>query len=899
MPLPVSPLPWVDFPTLGWQIADWMEAFLCHGPGDVEGDDLVIDDEIAYFIAWCYRVHLEGDSEGRRLVQRAILSRPKGRAKSEIAGALVCAEALGPVRFSHWATEGEVSSWGYEYEPGEPVGKPVRSPFIRCLATEEDQSGNTYDNVVVMLTQGEAAEEYGLKMGKEVGITRVFLPGGGEITPSTASSAAKDGGKETFAVADEALALDTPLPTPTGWISMGEVSAGDQLLGSDGEPTAVLKAGDILVDRPCFRVTFEDQTSIVASGGHLWQTRIASSAAKPRIRTTSEMAADGRRFRIPAPPVHDCPPALQEIDPYVLGLWLGDGDSRNATISVGDEDLEETERLIVDSGYTATRCRTRDDKANLLYVSLPGSRKNRFSPVRGLKVRLASAGLIQNKHVPPEYLRGSTEQRTALLQGLMDSDGHATKHGPCSFVGNDQISSDCLALLRSLGQSARRTWVPDTRSREGGYFKINFAPRRGLMPFRLQRKADRVRPHRRGAEWITVIAIEAVGSVPVRCVAVDAPDHLFLAGAAGHVTHNTHLYTTDQLRKMYRTVARNTGKRKEGEPWMLDTTTAWQPGERSIAEQASDKYQGMKVPEAVQKKGVLYDHRQAPEPKRFGQDTSLIKAMREGYGPAAEWMDFQRIVRIIRDAEDQEAEAYRFWLNRPRLAGTQWISAAELDAVTEQREIESGEPIALGIDASEYDDHTALIGCTEDGHLFPVGIWGRPEDWPKEMSWEVPMEEVDQAVRWCFDEFAVARLYADPPIISHSLLPQWARDYGEKKVFEFWTASDGKMAIATGACRTAIRQKNVTLGTEELRTDNAPRNGRPLFIWHLENARTRKVKVRLEDRAEAAYIVTKDRPGSPKKIDSAPAAVLALKARNDALEKDEFKKKRRARLITF
>jgi hypothetical protein len=72
-----------------------------------------------------------------------------------------------------------------------------------------------------------------------------------------------------------------------------------------------------------------------------------------------------------------------------------------------------------------------------------------------------------------------------------------------------------------------------------------------------------------------------------------------------------------------------------------------------------------------------------------------------------------------------------------------------------------------------------------------------------------------------------------------------------------------------------------------------------LFLWHIENARTRKVKVRLEDKAEEAYIVTKERPGSQKKIDSAAAAVLAFRARNDALATGEFKRKKKGRLVTF
>jgi hypothetical protein len=176
----------VDFPTLGWQIVDWIETYLVHGPGDVQGEPIELDDEMALHICHAYRLD---PVTGRRVIRRDILSRPKGRAKSEIAGMIVCAEALGPVRFDGWDAAGE------------PVGVRVTYPFIRCLATEEEQSGNTYDNVKVMLEEGEAANEYAV----DPGITRTFIkePGGGEITPSTASSAAKDGGKETFAVADE------------------------------------------------------------------------------------------------------------------------------------------------------------------------------------------------------------------------------------------------------------------------------------------------------------------------------------------------------------------------------------------------------------------------------------------------------------------------------------------------------------------------------------------------------------------------------------------------------------------------------------------------------------------------------------------------------------------------
>lgn len=185
-----------DWPTLGWDAIDWIEAYLCHGPGDVEGDPLVLDDEWCTIILDCYRLYPRNHPRaGKRVVSRGSIWRAKGRAKSELAGAITCLEgAGGPVRFDGWDAAGK------------PVGKPVRSPFIRCLATEEGQAGNTYDNVTVML---DYAHEHnpdvfaGVDIGKNTkASTRVFVQGG-EIRPSTASSSAKDGGKETFAVADE------------------------------------------------------------------------------------------------------------------------------------------------------------------------------------------------------------------------------------------------------------------------------------------------------------------------------------------------------------------------------------------------------------------------------------------------------------------------------------------------------------------------------------------------------------------------------------------------------------------------------------------------------------------------------------------------------------------------
>lgn len=189
----VPPRTW---PTLGYGLIEWIETRLCHGPGDVQGEEILLDEEWAQAILDLYRVYPKGhERAGQRVVTYGLESLPKGWAKSEVAGMIVCAEFRGPARFDHWD----------DSIPGGCVGKQVTYPFIRCLATEEGQTGNTYLNVVVMLEY--AIEHFPDEFeGVDVGATRVYLGTGGqdgEIRPCSAGSASKDGGKETFAVADE------------------------------------------------------------------------------------------------------------------------------------------------------------------------------------------------------------------------------------------------------------------------------------------------------------------------------------------------------------------------------------------------------------------------------------------------------------------------------------------------------------------------------------------------------------------------------------------------------------------------------------------------------------------------------------------------------------------------
>ena len=183
--------------SLGYQVLDWLVEYTCHGIGDIQGQrlegDFDLDDEIRDHIIECYRLDPQ---TGRRAFKEVVFSRPKGRAKSEIAALIAIAEAYAPVRFDGWDADGQ------------PVAKPVTSPLIKCLATEEGQAGNTFANIAFIAGEWGQDEHPDIYAGSG-GVRRyqsasaIYLPQGGEIRASTSGAASKDGGLETHVVADE------------------------------------------------------------------------------------------------------------------------------------------------------------------------------------------------------------------------------------------------------------------------------------------------------------------------------------------------------------------------------------------------------------------------------------------------------------------------------------------------------------------------------------------------------------------------------------------------------------------------------------------------------------------------------------------------------------------------
>lgn len=371
----------------------------------------------------------------------------------------------------------------------------------------------------------------------------------------------------------KALALDTPILTrDRGWSTMGDMRVGDVVFASDGSPTTVVAVSEIQRN-PCFEVELSTGEVFVADEGHQWltltknerqsnakrtdefrdrrrenresratkdtnqskATALANAAREyvllkpipPQSRTTKEIAesltsCDRANHSIEVAGALQYDAKGLRIDPYLLGLWLGDGTAKSGEVGMTEADFDAILPAVVDGIVSDKKLADRD-----------------FRTVRfeGLQKRLRGMGLLRNKHIPGAYKTASVEQRLALLQGLMDTDGTCDKRGQCEIALSDKVlADDVLELIRSLGIKAYQREKPTTSKTS---HRMKFVT--DLLVFRLERKA--VRQVRGGARsklrYIT--RCDPVPIVDTICIEVDSPDHSYLAGECLIPTHNSGL----------------------------------------------------------------------------------------------------------------------------------------------------------------------------------------------------------------------------------------------------------------------------------------------------------------------------------------------------------------------
>jgi replicative DNA helicase len=402
---------------------------------------------------------------------------------------------------------------------------------------------------------------------------------------------------------------------------MGEVRVGDRVMGSDGRPTTVVAATEVMTGRPCYEVHFSDGSAIVADAQHQWltETRASRKSAQAaatgynryrnqrtfaEVHTTEEIARTVRcatkDARLNHSVTNAAPLVLPEADlplpPYSLGVWLGDGTSAAAQYTSADPEIAvyiEAEGLVAEPTGVDRRYALRlPERAGLAERPCPtcgrlftpktsqvqtcgktcggalraggGVGQQATCPDCGgpssglaqcqacrddhgtVKALLRKLGVLNNKHIPIQYLRASVAQRRALLAGLLDTDGTVAPSGVIQFsVTSKRLAEDTRELIASLGHRVRLTTkrVRGRTEESSTAYTLTFSTDDEV--FRLERKkfVHKERSARsftaRGSRFIT--DVRPIPSVPVRCIQVDAEDHLFLAGRSFVPTHNSTL----------------------------------------------------------------------------------------------------------------------------------------------------------------------------------------------------------------------------------------------------------------------------------------------------------------------------------------------------------------------
>jgi hypothetical protein len=344
----------------------------------------------------------------------------------------------------------------------------------------------------------------------------------------------------------KAQPLTAKILTPTGFVEMGQLRVGDQVIGSNGRPCSIIGVYPQGV-KEVFRVTFRDGSSTECCDDHLWFTTTDNerdhglSGAVRTLRDIRNSLRCGTRFNHAVPRVQAVEFEAKElpIDPWLLGMYLGDGHTRtNSIITNPESDIQNRVCATVMAGGDRVNLYNRMHM-RLVSVDRTGTE------FKAALTRLGLVGTVaESKFVPPVYLLGSIEQRLELLRGLIDSDGHVMCAGSVEYsTVSQKLAQDFCFLVRSLGGSARMVTKQGMYTKDGVrhncqlVYRIYAAFPPGITPVSSQKHL---------AKWCeggrrilnTIREVEYVGNKECQCIRIDAPDSLYVTDDF-ILTHNS------------------------------------------------------------------------------------------------------------------------------------------------------------------------------------------------------------------------------------------------------------------------------------------------------------------------------------------------------------------------
>lgn len=361
--------------------------------------------------------------------------------------------------------------------------------------------------------------------------------------PSAKSSSPWD--TDYIEMARKGLALDTLIPTPNGFTTMGEIQVGDEVFNGLGEVTTVTSKSEVK-HLPCYKVTFQNGDSFICDHEHRWfvsgTTYHIPGWHVGETKILAEVKKMGYPIVTPKIKAVELPERELPINPYVLGYWIGNGSRSGGQVVCDKKDADEIASYIRPY-YDVARRDEKRNNSSVLNISCKGVRNAKTS----LSCQLRELGEDKGKFIPTVYKRASISQRIELIQGLCDSDGccHSAT-GRCSFGSvKEDITRDVAEILASLGERVVVTSrLAKGFGKEVMYYEVQWRPQ--INPFKLLRKSAKVRDRKLDVRH-SIKSIEAVESVPTQCIAVDsfgANDEedlrkSYAIGRGFYITHNT------------------------------------------------------------------------------------------------------------------------------------------------------------------------------------------------------------------------------------------------------------------------------------------------------------------------------------------------------------------------
>ncbi|MDX3748723.1 terminase [Streptomyces sp. AK08-02] len=358
----------------------------------------------------------------------------------------------------------------------------------------------------------------------------------------------------------------------------------------------------------------------------------------------------------------------------------------------------------------------------------------------------------------------------------------------------------------------------------------------------------------------------------------------------------THRFTLPRHRGAHQTMLANIPKIMMFDPWSLETTTTYTPGEDSVA-QGTHEFAELIAAGKSKDRTLCFFHREAtPRPDEdLSDDRQIRAAVREASGPSiAAWPDFEgqvdAIVSLYNAPDTDRAYWERVWLNRRVQAGRQAFSVDRWKELArpDQPLPAKGEKIVIGFDGAQFRDATALIAThLATGFQWSLGIWECPPgaNDPGGEGWECPEDEVDAVLVEAFKTWDVVRLYADPPYWE-GMISRWKGRWGDKRVTEWWTNRLKAMAYSLKAYKGAMQSGALTHSAD------------PVYARHIANAR-RKILKMLDEQGQPLWVIEKERHQSPLSMDGSMAGCLSWEAYRDAIKAGQNKPKKKAAMVVM